>query len=159
MLCVVPLHAADGSLFEFDTAAAKWRERGKGEFKVNKAEKGMARMVMRQAANLRLLLNAKVYPGMPVQLMPSNVGVTFGVVNAVASHQSESGNADKKETTDEASNDVAAASASTAAKPTTWALKIKNPERVTVLAQLLTELRKPPAADTTADAAAPDSAV
>ncbi|KAJ9516723.1 hypothetical protein QJQ45_027136 [Haematococcus lacustris] len=232
--------SADGSLFEFDTAAAKWRERGKGEFKpscqpspaqpspaqpspaqpspaqpspaqpspaqpspaqpspaqpspaqpspaqpspaqpspaqpspaqpspaqpspaqpspaqpspaqpspaqpsparhtalclvgmhaqVNKADKGMARMVMRQAANLRLLLNAKVYPGMPVQLMPSNVGVTFGVVNAVASHQSESGNADKKETTDEASNDVAAASASTAAKPTTWALKIKNPER------------------------------
>jgi hypothetical protein len=37
-----------------------------------------------QAANLRLLLNAKVYPGMPVQLMPSNVGVTFGVVNAAS---------------------------------------------------------------------------
>lgn len=37
-----------------------------------------------QAANLRLLLNAKVYAGMPVALMPGNVGVTFGVVNAAA---------------------------------------------------------------------------
>jgi hypothetical protein len=47
-----------------------------------------------QAANLRLLLNAKVYPGMPVQLMPSNVGVTFGVVNAASTQvgREEGGN-------------------------------------------------------------------
>lgn len=45
-----------------------------------------ARMVMRQNGNLRLLLNAAVYPGMPVQFMTGNVGVTFGVVNAAAPH-------------------------------------------------------------------------
>ena len=38
-------------------------------------------MVMRQTGNYRLLLNAKVYPGMSVQPMAGGVGVSFACVN------------------------------------------------------------------------------
>lgn len=41
-------------------------------------------MVMRQAGNYRLLLNAKVYSGMAVQKMTGDVGVTFACANAAS---------------------------------------------------------------------------
>ncbi len=40
-----------------------------------------------QAANLRLLMNAKVHAGMPLQPMAGNQGLTFGVVNAVGQQE------------------------------------------------------------------------
>ena len=36
--------AADGTLFEFDNPAGKWRERGKGEFKLNLDQSGQVWM-------------------------------------------------------------------------------------------------------------------
>jgi hypothetical protein len=41
-------------------------------------------MVMRQSGNYRLLLNAKVYVGMALQRMSSDVGVSFACVNAAS---------------------------------------------------------------------------
>ena len=56
------VRAGDGVLFEF--IEAQWRERGRGELRVNVGGGGQARLVMRQRGNLRLLLNANLFPGM-----------------------------------------------------------------------------------------------
>jgi len=56
-------------LFEFDSGK-QWRERGRGQVRVNVDEaKGQARVVMRQKGNLRLLLNANLWPEMQVTRM------------------------------------------------------------------------------------------
>ncbi len=35
--------SSDGTLFEFDPATSKWRERGKGEFRLNTDKAGQVR--------------------------------------------------------------------------------------------------------------------
>ncbi|KAF5843167.1 hypothetical protein DUNSADRAFT_1594 [Dunaliella salina] len=138
------LYAADGSLYEFDTASNRWKERGRGDFKVNASEAG-TRMVMRQAGNLRLLLNAKVYASMPIQLMPGNVGVTFGVVNAAASSSAQE---EKEAATGEPkATEQQQAHAAVSTKPSTWAVRIKSSERVAKLKDLLMKLRENPKAE------------
>jgi RanBP1 domain len=59
----------DGVLFEFCDDEKTWKERGRGEMRVNVPHEGPARMVMRQRGNLRLLLNAALWPEMPVNVM------------------------------------------------------------------------------------------
>ena len=61
------VRAGDGVLFEY--IEAQWRERGRGELRVNVAGGGQARLVMRQRGNLRLLLNANLFPGMKLTPM------------------------------------------------------------------------------------------
>ncbi len=56
-------------LFEFDTGSRAWKPRGDGEFRVNIDARGQARMVMRQRGNLRLILNAKLFPQMTISHM------------------------------------------------------------------------------------------
>eukprot|EP00198_Chlamydomonas_reinhardtii_P013750 XP_001703087.1 predicted protein [Chlamydomonas reinhardtii] len=58
-----------GKLFEYDSAAGKWRERGAGELRVN-------------SGNLRLLLNARIVTNM-ARMNGAN-GVSFGCVNTAA---------------------------------------------------------------------------
>ncbi len=62
--------AAEGMLYEFD-ASKTWRERGRGEMRVNvpKGGGGHARLVMRSKGNLRLLMNANLWPDMIVTKM------------------------------------------------------------------------------------------
>lgn len=58
----------EGALFEF---AEGWRERGRGDMRVNAGRGGAepsGRMVMRSRGNLRLLLNAPLWKRM--QLTP-----------------------------------------------------------------------------------------
>jgi Ran-binding protein 3 len=60
------LFSADGVLFEWD-AAGRWRERGRGEVRVNVDNStGQCRVVMRQKGNLRLLLNGNLWPQMQI---------------------------------------------------------------------------------------------
>lgn len=63
------MRAGDGVLFEY--AESQWRERGRGEMRVNVAvgAGAQARLVMRQRGNLRLLLNANLFPGMKLTPM------------------------------------------------------------------------------------------
>ena len=71
--------AGDGVLFEF--IDAQWRERGRGELRVNVAGGGQARLVMRQRGNLRLLLNANLFPGMKLTPMDGGkVGRLFQIL-------------------------------------------------------------------------------
>jgi Ran-binding protein 3 len=58
-----------GKLFEFDTCSKSWKPRGDGEFHVNMDARGQTRMVMRQRGNLRLILNAKLFPQMTISHM------------------------------------------------------------------------------------------
>jgi Ran-binding protein 3 len=61
--------SGSGILFEFDHHK-QWRERGRGEMRVNVDEaSGLARMVMRQKGNLRLLLNANLWAEMQLTVM------------------------------------------------------------------------------------------
>ena len=62
--------SAQSTLFEFD-ASKTWRERGRGEMRVNvsKLGGGPARLVMRSKGNLRLLMNASLWPDMVVTKM------------------------------------------------------------------------------------------
>ena len=61
--------AGDGTLFEYEEAERQWRERGRGEMKVNVGASGTARLIMRNKGNFRLLLNANIWPGMKVTPM------------------------------------------------------------------------------------------
>ena len=64
-----PCAAGDGTLFEYDEAERQWRERGRGEMRVNVGSIGKARLIMRNKGNFRLLLNANIWPGMKVTPM------------------------------------------------------------------------------------------
>lgn len=71
---------ADSALFEFLDGG--WKERGKGEVKLNvlKGEAQRARLVMRAKGNLRLILNASLFPDMKLTKMDKK-GITFACVN------------------------------------------------------------------------------
>ncbi|XP_021731953.1 nuclear pore complex protein NUP50A-like [Chenopodium quinoa] len=71
---------ADSALFEFLDGG--WKERGKGEVKLNvlKGETQKARLVMRAKGNLRLILNASLFPDMKLTKMDKK-GITFACVN------------------------------------------------------------------------------
>eukprot|EP00249_Psilotum_nudum_P018928 c27024_g2_i1 orf=570-2102(-) len=75
--------AADATLFEFLDGG--WKERGKGELKVNVTmeSEGRARLLMRSKGNYRLLLNASLFPDMKMAIMDSR-GMTFACVNSAA---------------------------------------------------------------------------
>ncbi|MCO5598938.1 hypothetical protein L7F22_053037 [Adiantum nelumboides] len=78
---------ADATLFEFIDAA--WKERGKGELRVNVPleKSGKARLLMRSKGNLRLILNASLFPDMKMTSMDSR-GVTFVCVNSAVEEKS-----------------------------------------------------------------------
>ncbi|KAL6972814.1 hypothetical protein U1Q18_041450 [Sarracenia purpurea var. burkii] len=71
---------ADSVLFEFIEGG--WKERGKGELKLNVPTigTGIARLVMRARGNYRLILNASLYPDMKLANMDKR-GITFACVN------------------------------------------------------------------------------
>ncbi|KZV56087.1 hypothetical protein F511_06104 [Dorcoceras hygrometricum] len=77
------IFTADSVLYEY--VAASWKERGKGELKVNvsKSEAGKARLIMRAKGNYRLILNASLYPDLKMTDMDKR-GVTFACVNSAA---------------------------------------------------------------------------
>lgn len=74
---------ADAILFEYLDGG--WKERGKGEVKLNVATSGpeKARLVMRAKGNYRLILNASLYPDMALKSMEKK-GVTFACVNSAS---------------------------------------------------------------------------
>ncbi|XP_047310621.1 nuclear pore complex protein NUP50A-like isoform X2 [Impatiens glandulifera] len=74
---------ADSILFQFIDGG--WKERGKGEVKVNipiddGTGKGKGRMLMRTRGNYRLVLNASLYPDMKLANMEKK-GITFSCIN------------------------------------------------------------------------------
>ena len=73
---------ADSVLFEFFDGG--WKERGKGELKVNVSRDGVekARLVMRAKGNYRLILNASLYPDMKLTNMEKR-GITFACMNSI----------------------------------------------------------------------------
>ncbi|XP_019195643.1 PREDICTED: nuclear pore complex protein NUP50B-like isoform X2 [Ipomoea nil] len=82
-----PVFTADSVLFEYLDGG--WKERGKGEIKVNvcTTEVKKARLVMRSKGNYRLILNANLFPEMKLANMDKK-GITFSCVNS-ASETSE----------------------------------------------------------------------
>ncbi|KAL1565124.1 nuclear pore complex protein NUP50A-like isoform X1 [Salvia divinorum] len=72
---------ADSILFEY--ISGSWKERGKGELKVNTSTSGTgkARLVMRARGNYRLILNASLFPDMKLTNMDKK-GITFACVNS-----------------------------------------------------------------------------
>lgn len=87
------------SLYYFDRSSAKpgWRERGTGTLRLNTLPGGNSRLVMRQAGNFRLLLNAWLYPEIKLKCQEGLPQVSFSCLNAaateVASLGKEDGNA------------------------------------------------------------------
>ncbi|KAK6153676.1 hypothetical protein DH2020_013315 [Rehmannia glutinosa] len=72
---------SDSVLFEFIDGT--WKERGKGELKVNVSTNGpgKARLVMRARGNYRLILNTSLFPDMKLTNMDKK-GITFACVNS-----------------------------------------------------------------------------
>lgn len=72
---------ADSVVFEYIDGA--WKERGKGELKVNvpTTGTGKARLIMRARGNYRLILNASLFPDMKLTNMDKK-GITFACVNS-----------------------------------------------------------------------------
>nr|XP_043636741.1 nuclear pore complex protein NUP50A-like [Erigeron canadensis] len=77
---------ADSILFEFLDGG--WKERGKGELKVNVLTTGTkkARLVMRARGNYRLILNASIFPDMKLTNMEKK-GITFACMNSTGEGQ------------------------------------------------------------------------
>ncbi|XP_015168196.1 nuclear pore complex protein NUP50A-like isoform X2 [Solanum tuberosum] len=74
------IFTADSMLFEYLNGG--WKERGKGELKLNiSSGTGKARLVMRTRGNYRLILNANLYPEMKLASMDKK-GVTFACMNS-----------------------------------------------------------------------------
>ncbi|XP_010254180.1 PREDICTED: nuclear pore complex protein NUP50A-like [Nelumbo nucifera] len=73
---------ADAILFEYLDGG--WKERGKGELKVNVSTTGTerARLVMRARGNYRLILNASLYADMTLANMDKR-GITFACMNSI----------------------------------------------------------------------------
>ncbi|XP_065866330.1 nuclear pore complex protein NUP50A [Euphorbia lathyris] len=78
--------SADSALFEYTNSA--WKERGKGELKVNVSSTGpeRARLLMRARGNYRLILNASLYPDMKLTDMEKR-GVTFACINSIGENK------------------------------------------------------------------------
>lgn len=76
------LFTADAILYEYLDGG--WKERGKGELKVNVSLAGAdkARLIMRARGNYRLILNASLYPDMSLTNMDKR-GITFACVNSI----------------------------------------------------------------------------
>ncbi|KAI3802691.1 hypothetical protein L1987_30832 [Smallanthus sonchifolius] len=76
----------DSVLFEFIDGG--WKERGKGELKVNVLTSGTrkARLVMRARGNYRLILNASIFPDMKLTNMEKK-GITFACLNGTGEGQ------------------------------------------------------------------------
>ncbi|KAL4195454.1 hypothetical protein AMTRI_Chr05g73440 [Amborella trichopoda] len=74
---------ADAVLFEY--LEGGWKERGKGELKLNVSttDSGRARLVMRARGNYRLILNSNLYPDMKLTNMDKK-GITFACVNSAS---------------------------------------------------------------------------
>ncbi|KAM1060448.1 hypothetical protein TB1_024357 [Malus domestica] len=71
---------ADAALFEFIDGG--WKERGKGDLKVNVSESEKARLVMRLKGIRKVILNASLYPDMKLTNMEKK-GVTFACMNSI----------------------------------------------------------------------------
>lgn len=70
---------ADATLYEY--LDGSWKERGRGEIKVNTSISGeKARLVMRAKGNYRLILNSSLYPDMTLANMDKRA-VTFSCIN------------------------------------------------------------------------------
>ncbi|CAN6209412.1 unnamed protein product [Urochloa humidicola] len=78
---------ADSALYEYLDGG--WKERGKGELKLNVPVSGgeRARLVMRTKGNYRLVLNASLYDDMSLKDMDKK-GATFACVNSIGESQS-----------------------------------------------------------------------
>jgi len=78
---------ADSALYEYLDGG--WKERGKGELKLNVPVSGgeRARLVMRTKGNYRLVLNASLYGDMLLKDMDKK-GATFACVNSISESQS-----------------------------------------------------------------------
>lgn len=75
---------ADSVMYEYFEGG--WKERGKGELKVNvstTSDNSNARLVMRSKGNYRLILNASIYPEMKLASMDKK-GITFACVNSIS---------------------------------------------------------------------------
>ncbi|CAL4907555.1 unnamed protein product [Urochloa decumbens] len=78
---------ADSALYEYLNGG--WKERGKGELKLNVPVSGgeRARLVMRTKGNYRLVLNASLYDDMSLKDMDKK-GATFACMNSIGESQS-----------------------------------------------------------------------
>ncbi|GLI65358.1 hypothetical protein VaNZ11_008908 [Volvox africanus] len=127
-------YAEQGKLYEYDSVASKWLERGNGELRLNVSKDGSwSRMLMRQSGNLHLKLNARVTATMPVQRMQGANGVTFSCVNTAAAtdaSQQQAGPADAKAEGDEAAGGSGKAGADLSR---TWAFRTKGEDKVLAL--------------------------
>ncbi|KAL6657846.1 hypothetical protein ACP70R_005626 [Stipagrostis hirtigluma subsp. patula] len=79
---------ADSTLYEYLDGG--WKERGKGELKLNIPVSGgeRARLIMRAKGNYRLVLNASLYDDMLLKDMDKK-GATFACVNSIGEMQSD----------------------------------------------------------------------
>ena len=81
------IFASEGALYEFVAEEGKgstWKERGRGEMRINLGKNGGARMVMRAKGNFRLILNAAMWKDMKFSKMEGGKGVSFPCKNAVS---------------------------------------------------------------------------
>ena len=87
------LFKTDGALYEYvsseeDGKMPGWRERGRGEFKINSAKKKITmENDLARKVTLSLILNASMFKGQKFAKMEGGKGVTFPCVNAASENE------------------------------------------------------------------------
>lgn len=106
---------------------------------------GQARLVMRQRANLRLLLNANLWPQMAVSQMDGGKGATFAVVNVVTAGEESAVGKDGKAAAEGGAPAAAAAAAEGQEKLdlTTFAMRFKTSQALEEFVRTLEAYKVP----------------
>lgn len=138
--------SSKAALYHFEKRGEKnsWRERGIGMLRVNVGPSGRARMVMRQLGNLKLLLNAAIFPDLKLERTEGMPRVSFCCANKASEAGTEAGQEAKpqKGTTSEGATADAPAGAEVSGGMGMYALKMGSNEKVVAFLEQVNRLKE-----------------
>lgn len=138
--------SSKAALYHFEKSREKnsWRERGIGILRVNVGPSGKGRMVMRQLGNLKLLLNAAIFPDLKMERTENMPRVSFCCANQASEVGVDTGNEAKpqKGATSEGATGDAPASTEVSGSMGMYALKMGSIEKVGAFLEQVNRLKE-----------------
>jgi hypothetical protein len=138
--------SSKAALYHFEKRGDKssWRERGIGMLRVNVAPSGRARMVMRQLGNLKLLLNAAIFPDLKLECTENMPRVSFCCANQASEVATGGGQEAKqpKGVGGEGSTGDTLAGTESSCSMATYALKMGSIEKVKAFLEQVNRLKE-----------------
>lgn len=129
------------ALYQFDKEAARpvWRERGTGSLRINVGPDKKARIVMRQLGNLKLLLNASLFPAIKLERTEGLPRVSFCCAHSAELSTRDGGEVGEPDTA--AAVAVEEGEQAAGQKMTMYALKMGSIEKVDAFVEHVDRLK------------------